>query len=168
MDLKLRKMPKAPRGVPLLVKTRTGEYAVFKIERIWTGSDNFIGFYLLDDVLAAVELLRKMTPEGYEFTGEWRNAQPGEHYLIYVKGHESPRAVRCFSEPSMYKELILRKLPEPVEVRYEAEENRRHPKVGDWAWTENGWLEITTDRHTAYVCGLYLCARRVEVKRETR
>lgn len=165
MNLNLRPMSEAPIGVPLLVKWKSLEIsdfewsvAGFKREGEAARYQNAIGFYLLADVLAAVELLRKMTPEGYEFTGEYRVPELNE-WNMWFPGSAS-RLIDGAVGGAKYP--ILRKLPDPVEYEYVAEAEPRAPKTGDWFLSsDQKWTQAKMD----FEGNSYICARRVEVKR---
>jgi len=158
MILNMRPMSEAPEGVPILAGFDDDSWQVFTLRNPHRG--DAIGFYLLSDVLAAVELLRRMTPEGFAFTGEFRMAQPGE---LFYSQRDIARALHPLPSVPV---PILRKLPEPVKYRMEAEMKRRAPDVGDWVWSDGEWVEMCPGNWPAYAgSSAYLCARRVEVER---
>jgi len=143
----LRRMSEAPMGVPILVfwnHPRDHEHDLFTLKEPY---DNTAakGFLPIADVLAAVKSMQDITPEGFVYDS-----------------HESstkwPSGIHC------QRVVNFRKIPEPVEVRYECGADEKKPEVGDWLHSSitGEWYCVgandTPQPHQ-------LCARRVEVKR---
>lgn len=158
MTLKPRPMSEAPKTGEKVYCFADGGY-MLSVERA-NLLDQDTTFYLLSDLLAAAALLEKMTPKGYEFTGEWRQAETFERY--YQNGIAATVMNTALTKGPF---PILRKLPETVRYRFEAEPMRRRPVIGDWVWGGVEWTEMESSNWPAYGgSGEYLCARRVEVK----
>ena len=102
-----------------------------------------LGFNLRN-IVAALEILRKITPEGYR-------------YVEHEDAKTWPSGQR------MDRRVIFEKLPEPVEYEYVAEANERKPRIGDWIRSASGrWHEVTCLENI--LMHEQLCYRRVEVK----
>jgi hypothetical protein len=157
MILRPRLMSEAPKTGEKVYCFAEGGY-MLSVERA-NLLDQDTTFYLLSDLLAAAALLHKMTPKGYEFTGEWRQAETFERY------YQSGIAVTVMNTALTKGPVpILRELPEPVKYKFEAEAERRCPYLDDWVWEGLEWVEMTNANLNAYRSDHWLCARRVEVK----
>lgn len=156
MDLKMRPMAEAPEAEQLIVARRRGngiEYRFIVLKNEFVG--DALGFWTLPDLLRASDTLRKITPEGFEYTGEIRKPKDGE--FVIFEGHVVevgyPGAFGC-------EYPILRRIQPPLEYKYVTESKPRNPRTGDWCWFRGAWT-LVTEEWT--VEGLFLCATRREV-----
>lgn len=161
MILNLRPMSEALPDEMLLVKSKNQnqryEWAMlrFSSSELYHATEEMYaleGFYLLADVLAAVELLRAITPDGCELLPE----------LIHALN--DPKA--CVSlHPDLHVRVKVRKLPEPVEVRYECGVTPKRIAVGEYFQPVAGTFICANEALAEALTQPIICYRRVEVKR---
>ena len=159
MNLKLRPMAEAPLNDEILLVRDDGTYAAICIGDYPRFPPQWIGFYLIADLLEAARIVDGLTPEGYLLTGSTYGKKPD------YDDEGCGGNVRTF-----FVRAVIEKLSPPVRYEFVTDGVERKPLVNEWVLDdedgEKVWKQLPANIHSC-VAGLLepqLCYRRVEVK----
>lgn len=144
MNLKPRPMSEAPSPKWLIVLMADGSHKhIFSHNETFKTRPDIVGFYDVDDLLRAAEILAAITPEGYEYeaAGDVEPDTEAKH---------------------IWRRVTFRRIAPPVEYEYVTDGKERKPRPGDWIPMHGGFSEV---RAGDINFEPQLCYRRVEVKR---
>lgn len=171
MNLKMRPMSEAPADEWLLTRRSntsgdvvydTANYRSTEVFRDRPELGDGVVFCRISDLLRAAETLDKITPEGFEYTGEVRQPREGDYIA-------NDRRALCVKYPNTYSFAypILRRIQPPVEYRYETDGQLRQPQADEYCWSEVD-KRFYLPHPASNAAVPRLCYTRREVKSEAR